>query len=231
MDNNLLQLKIQQRLNKLSSSDYENIECWQIVEAFNKVQLDWCRRNLRGNNSKKQGDEHSSFSIDDFQCLMKQMPLKGTNKALYYETNNWPADFLKFKRVSTQAKTSCCPERSMTVYEGEEHNADILLGDDNTDPNFEWGETFCTRIGNAIRIYTAGKFDVVNPTLTYYRNPKPISIDGCMDQNGNTTTDNQCEFKNDIAEVLVAGCVALLAGDYDNWLQAQRGTEDEHDNE
>ena len=231
MDNNLLQLKVQQRLNKLSSSDYENIECWQIVEAFNKVQLDWTRRNLRGNNGRKAGDEHYTFSIDDFQCLLKQIPLTGTNKPNYFLTNNWPADFIKFKRVSTQAQTECCPARSMTVYEAEEQNSDILLGDDNTEPNFEWGETFCTRIGNAIRIYTAGKFAIVNPTLTYYREPKPISIADCVDQNGNATADSPCEFKNDIAEVLVAGCVALLAGDYDNWLQAQRGNEDEQENE
>jgi hypothetical protein len=226
MDNNLLQLKVQERLNKLSSSDYENIECWQIVEAFNKVQLDWNRRNLRGNNSRKAGDEHYSFSIDDFQ-----VPLQGTNKPDYFVTTQWPADFMKFKRVSTQAQTKCCPARSMTVYEAEEQNADILLGDDNTEPNFEWGETFCTRIGNTIRIYTAGKFDIVNPTLTYYRLPKPISIAGCVDQNGNTTVDSPCEFKDDITEVLIAGTVALLAGDYDDWQQAQRGMEDEQVNE
>jgi hypothetical protein len=39
MNNATIQLKIQQRLNKLASSDYDNIECWQIVEAFNKGQV------------------------------------------------------------------------------------------------------------------------------------------------------------------------------------------------
>lgn len=31
MDNNTLQIKIKQRLNKLASSDYDNIECWKIA--------------------------------------------------------------------------------------------------------------------------------------------------------------------------------------------------------
>ena len=37
MNNATIQLKVQQRLNKLASQDYDNIECWQIVEAFNKA--------------------------------------------------------------------------------------------------------------------------------------------------------------------------------------------------
>ena len=38
MNNATIQLKIKQRLNKLDSSDYDNIEAWQLIEAFNKGQ-------------------------------------------------------------------------------------------------------------------------------------------------------------------------------------------------
>jgi hypothetical protein len=48
MDNKLIQLKIKQRLNKLASFDYDNIESWQIQEAFNKAQLEWTRRVIHG---------------------------------------------------------------------------------------------------------------------------------------------------------------------------------------
>jgi len=57
MNNATLQLKLKQRLNKLDSQDYDNIEPWQMIEAFNKAQLEWCRRNLHGNNPYKEGDE------------------------------------------------------------------------------------------------------------------------------------------------------------------------------
>lgn len=222
MNNNLLQLKVQQRLNKLGSFDYENIECWMIVEAFNKAQLEWVRSNLHGNNAHKEGDEKSSFSIDDFQCLLKQIPLQGTQKDSYYETRNWPADFLKFKRVSTKGKTDCCPERTIVVYEAEEHNADILSDDDNTKPSFQWGETFCTRIGNKIRIYNNNEFTIIKPKLTYYRKPVMIAIDQCMDENGLATRDVPCEFKDDIVELIIDEAVSILAGDYENMTQYQR---------
>lgn len=224
MNNNILQLKIQQRLNKLASNDYDNIECWQIVEAFNKGQIDWVRRQLHGGNAYKEGDEHSTFRIDDLQPLMMQIPLKGSAKTEYFETGLLPTGFMKFKRVSTKARKGDCPDRTLIVYEAEEHNADILLDDDNTKPSFEWGETFCTRIGNRIRIYTGGDFTIIKPTLTYYRLPFPITIEGCVDENGFVTSDTPCEFKDDIVEILIGECVSILAGDMDNQAVEQRSS-------
>ena len=62
MENNTLLLKLKQRLNKLDSQDFDNIECWQFLEAFNKAQVEWCRRNLHGGNMYKEGDELSTIS-------------------------------------------------------------------------------------------------------------------------------------------------------------------------
>jgi hypothetical protein len=39
MLNSTIEIKIKQRLNKLDSQDYDNIECWQIVEALIKHKL------------------------------------------------------------------------------------------------------------------------------------------------------------------------------------------------
>ena len=71
MNNNLLQIKIKQRLNKLASFDYDNIECWQIQEAFNKAQLEWVRRMVYGINSRKESSEQTTGLVDDLQILMK----------------------------------------------------------------------------------------------------------------------------------------------------------------
>jgi len=50
MLNSTITIKIKQRINKLDSNDYDNIECWQIVESFNKAQVEWTRRQLNGGN-------------------------------------------------------------------------------------------------------------------------------------------------------------------------------------
>lgn len=74
MLNSTLRLKIQQRLNKLASQDYDNIECWQIVEAFNKAQIEWVRRQIMGRNLGQAGAEQTVRKIDDLQNLLTPLP-------------------------------------------------------------------------------------------------------------------------------------------------------------
>jgi hypothetical protein len=40
MNNITIQLKVKERLNKLDSQDFDNLQAWQIIEAFNKGQVD-----------------------------------------------------------------------------------------------------------------------------------------------------------------------------------------------
>jgi len=227
MNNAALQLKIKQRLNKLASNDYDNIECWQIVEAFNKAQVEWVRRQLHGNNIFKEGDESSKRRVDDLQLLLTQQLLFGTDQPEYFRSDELPEDYLQFKRVDAYAKDDCCPIRGMTVYLAEEANADQLLRDIYRQPSFEWSETFCTLMSNRVKIYTGGKFDITRASITYYRQPVKIEILGCIDPytQQESTIDIPCEFKDDIVEILIDEAVSVLAGDIENITQYQRGTQ------
>jgi hypothetical protein len=227
MNNAALQLKIKQRLNKLASNDYDNIECWQIVEAFNKAQVEWVRRQLHGNNLYKEGDEGSKRRVDDLQILLNQTRLYGNDRIKFFESRPLPADYLQYKRVDAYAKSECCPERGITVYLAEEANAEQLLRDMYRQPSFEWGETFCTIMGNRIRVYTDNKFDLSNCSLTYYRQPRRIEIAGCVDPytQAASAQDIICEFKDDIVELLIDEAVSILAGDIESMNQFQRGTQ------
>jgi len=224
MNNNLLQLKIKQRLNKLASMDYDNIECWQIAEAFNKAQLEWVRRQLHGSNVFKEGDESSKRRVDDLQILLSTELLKGKHEPQFFESKTLPADYMEFKRVSTYAVSDCCPKRPITVYQAEEADADLLLTDKFSEPSFEWAETFCTLFGNKVKIYTKGAFTVEDPKLIYYRLPRTVKFNGCTDPSTGTisTTDVNCEFKDDIVELLVDEAAAILAGDLESINQYQR---------
>jgi hypothetical protein len=229
MNNNLLQIKIKQRLNKLASFDYDNIECWQIQEAFNKAQIEWVRRQLHGNNnSRKEVPEQSITTVDDIQMLLTDQQLAITKKDLYYETELLPANYLHFVRVAANAKSSCCPERALSVYQAEEANIDIILSDKFKSPNFDWAETICTILGNKIRIYTNNEFEVTTLRLLYFRKPVDVQIAGCINiSTGGTFATNQiCELKDDIAEILVDEAAAILAGDLESMSQYQRELQD-----
>jgi hypothetical protein len=225
MLNSAILIKVKQRLNKLASNDYDNIETWQIIEAFDKGQVDWCRRNLHGLNVVKEGDEQSTRRIDDLQILLTQTSLNMNNRQTYYESINFPTDYLQWKRVSLTATSDCCPKpQPMVVYLAEVANVDELLRDVNKKPSFEWRETFATLSDNNLRIYTNELFEPAKVTLYYYRQPRKIQIAGVPDPyTGITpTVDVTSEFKDDLVELFIDEAVKIIAGDIESMNQYQR---------
>jgi hypothetical protein len=226
MQNSVLVIKVKQRLNKLDSQDYDNIECWQVVEAFNKAQVEWVRRQLHGINIVKEGDEQSTRRIDDLQLLLGtiNIPFIQGDISSY---SDLPTNYLQWKRVDVTAKKGCCDDRRMSVYLAEEGNLNQLLFDNAKRPSFEWAETFATLKNNKVNVYTNNEFDISSGALTYYRQPVRIEILGCVDPytSTQTTTNVECEFKDDIVELLIDEAASVLAGDIESGNQFSRGTE------
>lgn len=218
MNNNQILIKVKEGLNKLDSLDYDNIECWQILSAYNKVQVGWSRKQIHGYNLRKQGDEASKFSIDDLQVLLVEVPLNSTEHDRYFETELLPDNYLYWKRVLAQSKMDCCPNRHLKIHLTEMANVEDLLDDAYKNPSSEWGETFAALIGNRIRIYTDNQFDIENARLIYYRMPVDVQSVNCIDLATGTTPliEVECEFKDDIAEILVDETVAYLAGNIES---------------
>ena len=224
MNNNLLQIRIKERLNKLSSQDYDNIECWQIAEAFNKAQIEWVRRQVHGNNIRKEGDESSKMMIDDLQVLLTEHDFTGVNRDVYFETAVLPENYLYYKAVNVRSKTNCCPNRSMSCYLAEVADVSNLIIDPFKKPSAAWGETFMTMLGNRFRIYHNGEFEIVDPKLIYYRKPRNVSFQNCVDPaTEQVTLDVESEFKDDIVELILEDAAAILAGDMEAFNQYQRG--------
>lgn len=224
MNNNLFQIKIKQRLNKLASLDYDNLECWQVQEAANKAQIEWTRRQLYAINVRKEGAEQSSGLVDDLQRLMKHEQVVMVDKGIYYQCSNLPADYLHYVRTDVFAERECCPRRRMTVYEVEEANISIILNNKDKQPSFEWAETVSTIMSNKLKVYTNGEFAIPECHLIYYRKPVEIQFNGCIDiTTGNLfTADQECEFNDDVAEIIADNTAMILAGDIESITQYQR---------
>ena len=226
MLNSTITIKVKQRLNKLDSNDYDNIECWMIVEAFNKAQVEWARRQLHGMNLMKEGDEQSTRRIDDLQALLVTDNLILTDKVDHFSAAV-PIDYLQWKRVDAFAKKDCCENRRMVVYLVEEANLNLLLRDKSKQPSFEWSETFATLQGNKLNIFTNQDFEIDKSEFVYYRQPRKIQIKGCSNPytQVQSTTDVISEFKDDIVELIIDETVSVLAGDNESMSQFSRGTD------
>jgi hypothetical protein len=227
MTNNLLRIKIKQRLNKLSSMDYDNIEDWMIAEAVNKVQNEWSRRQRHGSNVFREGDEGSKQRIDDLQVLLKHDIITGVNRPGFFESLDLPDDYIAYKRVSILAERKCCPDaKKMKVYLVEEANIDEILRDSNKKPSFEWAETICTLSDNKVRIYT-DEFSVKEAKLVYYRKPRQVAFAGMRDISTGLLiqVDIELEFNDEICDILLDEAAATLAGDIESMVQMARNAQ------
>lgn len=217
MLNETIILKVKQRLNKLDSQDYDNIESWEIIEAFNKAQVEWARRQLHGLNVKQEGDEQSTRRKDDLQVLMTTIPLQANKNSLYY-TSLIPDNYLQWKRVDITAVKDCCETKQMVIYLAEEGNVQELLRDASKKPSFEWQETFATLKDNQLLVYTNDEFLISELNLTYYRQPRRITIINVIDPYTATvaTSNTLSEFKDDIIELIIDETVSILGGDIES---------------
>lgn len=224
MLNQTIILKVKQRLNKLDSQDYDNLETWEIIEAFNKAQVEWTRRQLHGLNIVKEGDEQSTRRKDDLQVLLDTIPAVLNNQQIFYYTVI-PDDYMQWKRIDVKAKNECCPDKPMMVYLAEEGNVSELLRDKSKQPSFEWAETFATIQNNKILIYTNNEFELNDAQLTYYKQPTRIEIAGVINPYTAvaSTVTVESVFKDDIIELIIDDTFNILAGDIESPNQMSRG--------
>lgn len=228
MTNAELQIKIKERLNKLASLDYDNFECWQIVEAFNKAQLEWFRRQINGINQLQSGDGSTKINYDDTQKLIVTVPIIGSNNTAppqSWTSVPFPADYLYYSSIYVMGRNDCCPDRNIIVYMIDKADLYVTLRDENKKPSFEWGETVAIMADNTMTIYTGGEFTISSADFTYYRKPIPVEFLNCINPSGQiSAVDVPCEFKDDIAEILVDNAVAILAADIESFNQYTRAT-------
>lgn len=196
--------KIDIRLNKGASSDYDNIWGYIKQEAFNKAVNEWVRRQYRGNNISREGDEESTARVDDLQILLKKDNLTIRDKGLYVETNKLPTDYLYFKRLTPYVSKGNCTSVQIKSHLREEANVDDLLP---SLPSFDFEETFHTLIGNKAHVYHNKDFTIDKVELTYYR--KPIFYNF-------KKLDTVVEFKDDICDMLVDECCKIIASDIES---------------
>lgn len=226
MTNELILIKLQQRLDKLSSGDYGNLEDWMYIEAFNKEYSDWIRRQMEGINQEKTTAEGTLKRIDDLQFLLTDpTSLTLTAEDILYSAP-LPDNYLGWCRLSVYGKDECCPKRKLVVFIDREADIDINLQDSGKQPSFQWATTRATLSNNKVKIYTNGEFSITDADLTYYRVPQFIEIAGVANPftGAVSTVDVLCEAPDNVIEVLIEGAAGILARDIKSYQEAQLST-------
>jgi hypothetical protein len=222
-------LKLRLRLNKIHSSDYDNIPDYAAVEAINKVALEITRRIARGVNHLQQSAEETVFTIDDINFLLKPADLAVIYHRLYAESDPLPSDYLYHNRVTPIVTKGTCSSVPITSHIREEANADLLLNDWAQAPSLDWDQTFHTLAGGKIKVYTGGDFFVEKVKLNYYRKPIPMDIEGYTHEDSTPSASHDLEFNDDLANIIIDEAASVIAGDIEsNAFQPTKGRAEEN---
>lgn len=196
--------KINLRLNKSASDDYDNLWSYVKEEAFNKAVVEWVRRQLHGNNTKQEGDEETTMRVADLQVLLKKDNLTSRDRGVYVASNKLPDDYFYYKRVTPYVSSGNCSGVTIKSHLKEEANVDEFLPHL---PSFQFEETFHTLIGNRVHLYHNKKFTVDKIDLTYYRKPIKYSFKKLTDT---------IEFGDMVCELLVDEACKIIASDIES---------------
>lgn len=222
-------LKLRLRLNKIHSSDYDNVPDYAALEAINKAALDVTRRLVRGKTTLRQGAEQTTFTIDDISFLLTPVDLSGNFHRLYFESEPLPANYLYHSRVTPIVSKGDCIG-PITSHLREEANADTLLTDWAWAPSWDWDQTFHTLAGGKIKVYTGEDFEVEKIKLNYYRKPKKVDLEGFTHEDGSPSISQDLEFPDDLSEIIIDEAASIISGDIENQsgFQINKGRSDQN---
>lgn len=214
--------KIDQKLNKLSTNDHQQIQLEDKILALNEAQLKLIKQKMDGNTSAK-GLGFDSFKkrYEDLQKLIEPfedhpIDLLQTNGQL----NKWTGSladvspaYMFYIDAYVLADKGRCKNRKIWINRELASHADIqfILNNDHYKPSFEYQETFSYISSDEISIFTDGTFTPSKLYLSYLRYPKYIDKEGYVKLDGTDSINQDCELKNYLEDELLDLAVQNLA--------------------
>lgn len=213
--------KIDQKLNKLSSNEHQQIPLEDKILAVNESQIKLIKQKLDSNNVLGGGFDAFKKRYEDLQKLIESydahsLPLIESDINL----NKWVADiseldppYMFYVDSYLLADKGECKERLIWVNKDLAKHADVsvILNTTHFKPSFEYQETFCTLSSDEIGVYTDGSFTPKELKISYIRYPKYIDKEGYVKLDGTDSKNQDCELKNYLEDELIDLTVQALA--------------------
>lgn len=183
-------------VNRNATNNGVNVDAPRFVLLYNDMQ----RRYVEWVLEKRNEDEIRYLQL----LLVNEHSLVVKDNRKEYTSFSLPKNYFDFSNVAAKAKTDCCPERKMLLFEIKSEDREELLADENNKPSFEFAETFYYFSSDTITIYK-DNFDIVGVKMTYYRYPTEINLAGYIGLDNNPSTTIHPEFDDKVVNrILVA---------------------------
>jgi hypothetical protein len=214
--------KIDQRLNKLSTNEHQQIALEDKILALNEAQIKLIKQKVDG-FSTVSGMGLDSFKkrYEDLQSLVVayndgELPLTLENAKL----NQWKANvhaltpaYMFYIDSYILANKGRCLDRIIWINRDLTKHGDLqyCLNNVHYKPSFEYQETFNYISSDEISIFTDGTFTPTKIFVSYMRYPVYIDKAGYIKFDGTASTNQNCELETYLEDELLDLTVQNLA--------------------
>ena len=214
--------KIDQRLNKLSTNDHQQIQLEDKILALNEAQIKLIKQKVDG-FSVVSGLGLDAFKkrYEDLQSLVvsyNNQPL--TLSLMNAELNQWKASlhalvpkYMFYIDSYVLADKGRCKDRKIWINRDLAKHGDLshILNNTHYRPSFEYQETFNFLSSDEISIFTDGTFTPKEVCIMYMRYPQYIDKTGYIKFDGQPSIDQDCELETYLEDELLDLTVQNLA--------------------
>ena len=214
--------KIDQRLNKLSANEHQQIQLEDKILALNEAQIKLIKQKIDGQNTiSGLGLDAFKKRYEDLQSLVVAyndgvLPLHLKNP----ELNQWAANihtlvpkYMFYIDSYVLASKGLCKDRKIWINRDLAKHGDLQYCLNNTHyrPSFEYQETFNFLSSDEISIFTDGTFIPSNIYISYMRYPVYMNKAGYIMLDGEPSYDQDCELETYLEDELLDLTVQNLA--------------------
>lgn len=214
--------KIDQKLNKLSTNEHQQIQLEDKILALNEAQIKLIKQKVDG-FSVVSGLGLDAFKkrYEDLQSLVVayndgKLPLTLKNP----ELNQWKANihllnpkYMFYIDSYVLADKGRCKDRKIWINRDLAKHGDLQFCLNNTHykPSFEYQETFNFLSSDEISIFTDGTFIPKDIYISYMRYPVYINKQGYIMFDGKPSYNQDCELETYLEDELLDLTVQNLA--------------------
>lgn len=214
--------KIDQKLNKLSTNEHQQINLEDKILALNEAQIKLIKQKIDGwSTVSGLGMDAFKKRYEDLQSLVVQynnQPLTLTLKNA--ELNQWFANlnlltpkYMFYVDSYLLADKGRCTDRKIWINRDLAKHGDLqfCLNNVHYKPSFEYQETFNFISSDEISIFTDGTFTPKTINISYMRYPVYINKTGYIMLDGLPSFDQDCELETYLEDELLDLTVQNLA--------------------
>ena len=214
--------KIDQKLNKLSTNEHQQIALEDKILALNEAQIKLIKQKVDGASTVSGlGLDAFKKRYEDLQSLVvtyNHQPL--TLSILNEELHQWKAPlhtldpkYMFYIDSYVIADKGRCKGRKIWINRDLAKHGDLqfILNNDHYKPSFEYQETFNFLSSDEISIFTDGTFTPKTVNISYMRYPQYINKEGYIMLDGEPSFDQDCELELYLEDELLDLTVQNLA--------------------